>query len=197
MLEARDSASKLCHHNLMILQVIIEHLHTPTIRLSDDNPFGFLELHLVALFASHGFFGFPVDFPLFVWGYLNPTAKQVVFTSHTIDTTGGSAYGGHIEVIDLPGAPRSDRLDFESCFLFTFKLFHLTWKTWRLTRNCVDNFIYNWFVHVTDYLKGYFNRLYPESWMMLNALSTRWIRCLFHLIQRFQNIPCYHSATST
>ncbi|CAL1172081.1 unnamed protein product, partial [Cladocopium goreaui] len=25
----------------------------------------------------------------------------VVFASHTIDTTGGSAYGGHIEIIDL------------------------------------------------------------------------------------------------
>jgi hypothetical protein len=32
----------------------------------------------------------------------------VVFASHTIDTTGGSAYGGHIEIIDLLGTSEAD-----------------------------------------------------------------------------------------
>ena len=32
----------------------------------------------------------------------------MIFTSHTIDRTGGRAYGGHIEIFDLPGVPSSD-----------------------------------------------------------------------------------------
>ena len=35
----------------------------------------------------------------------NEPYHQVVFASQAIDTTGGSAYGGHIEIIDLLGEP--------------------------------------------------------------------------------------------